>query len=219
MRLFNNSDHYSEEPEASHSDNHYDQGDSRYGSSFSHSSQAPERSSRLVDEDSLLLQIDQFREKAEALQALINDRQSKVLHLEESVRAVEDRNHVLQHELEQKQNALNSVLGDIKDQFDILANRVDTSVNNVVTDVVTNVVTDKVNEAKEPVMEKIHSENVRLYRNIYDFIKEDYDTEKLEEKLKKSGGNKFMRHFGFWLTVANTGLLVFLLLKFFEVIG
>ena len=127
--------------------------------------------SKIVEEDSLLIQIDEFRKKAEALQALINDRQDRVIDLEEEVRQKESKNSKLQEELSKKQEVLNSVLEDMKQQFDILANRVDTSINNAL------------DEAKAPVIEKIHTENVRLYRNLYDFVKEDYDPEKLKELI------------------------------------
>lgn len=156
---------------------------------------------KIIEEDSLLIQIDEFRKKAEALQNLINDKQNKVLNLEEIVKQKESMNYQLQTELAKKQEALNSVFEDMKDQFDILANRVDTSVNNAV------------NEAKEPVIEKIHTENVRLYRNLYDFVKEDYNTEQLIEKIiNKMNPTKKFIGFSIFLSLVNLAILIVLLL-------
>lgn len=156
---------------------------------------------KIIEEDSLLIQIDEFRKKAEALQNLINDKQNKVLNLEEIVKQKESMNYQLQTELAKKQEALNSVFEDMKDQFDILANRVDTSVNNAV------------NEAKEPVIEKIHTENVRLYRNLYDFVKEDYNTEQLIEKIiNKMNPTKKIIGFSIFLSLVNLAILIVLLL-------
>lgn len=157
---------------------------------------------KLIEEDSLLVQIDEFRQKAEALQSLINDRQSKVVSLEETVKQTESKNTKLQEELAKKQEALNSVYEDIKNQFDIMANRVDTSINNAVS------------EAKDPIMEKIHTENVRLYRNIYDFVKEDYGFDMFEESMDKIVNSKRGAiRFTMFLSILNFAILVFLLLN------
>lgn len=162
---------------------------------------------KLIEEDSLLIQIDEFRRKAEALQTLINDKQNKVLNLEEIVKQKESMNYQLQTELAKKQEALNSVFEDMKNQFDILANRVDTSVNNAV------------NDAKEPVIEKIHTENVRLYRNLYDFIKEDYNTEQLIEAIiNKSNPSKKVLRLSIFLSIVNLAILLILLLVSFGVL-
>ncbi len=156
---------------------------------------------KVIEEDTLLIQIDEFRKKAETLQALINDRQDRVIGLEEEVRQKESKNTKLQEELSKKQEVLNSVLEDMKNQFDILANRVDTSINNAL------------DEAKEPVMEKIHTENVRLYRNVYDFIKEDYDIDRLKILLNNiQKANKPPLIVALVLTCINTLLLIFVVL-------
>lgn len=171
------------------------------------SSSSPFQSvTRLVEEDSLLKQIDEFRKKAEALQSLINERQDKVLSLEETVKEKENKNEALQSELSQKQEALNSVLEDIKGQFNIFADRVDTSVSNAV------------NEAKEPVIEKIHTENVRLYRNLYDFIKEDYDTDEFEDYIKETvKAGRGPVKVALFFSIFNTVLLIAVLLLQFGI--
>lgn len=156
---------------------------------------------RLVEEDALLVQIDAFRDKAEKLQSLINDRQNKVLELEDVVRDKEAKNAALKEELSIKQEALEGVLEDIKSQLNIFADRLDTSVNNAV------------NDAKEPVLEKVHSENVRLYRNLYDFMKEEYNEKKLEEIVSKSQkGSSLLVKLAVIFSIINTGMLVYLLL-------
>lgn len=188
-----------------------------------------------IHEDTLLTQIDEFRKKAEALQNLINDRQDKFNELEETLKVSEGKYAVLQNEMRYNKEVLNDVLEDMKGQLDVFANRIDTSVNNSVTAAVSDVVNDvnssvsesinsaistAVKEANEPVMEKIHSENVRLYRNLYDFVKEDYDMDEIEALLnriikEKSGPVKVCLIFG----ILNTVLLVIVMLIQFGIIN
>ena len=63
--------------------------------------------SDIMEEDQLLLQIDQFRDKAMQLTKLINNRERRVKELEALVRAKEEKNKELQITLQKKQEAQN----------------------------------------------------------------------------------------------------------------
>lgn len=177
--------------------------------------------------NSLLAQIDEFRKKAEALQNLINDRQEKYNELSATLKESEDRYALLQSEVSLKDESMNGIIDAVSEKLNIFADRIDTSVSNTVTENISSLsdtmtenvssVSDSVSDAikgnNEPVIDKIHTENVRLYRNLYDFVKEDYSMEKIE-KLVETSVKKNRGPIGFCLvlTVVNTAILVCLIL-------
>lgn len=158
---------------------------------------------KVIEEDALLVQIDSFREKAQTLQSLINERQNKVTELENSVKEKQDEIDQLQSNLQEKQEAYEAVVGDMKEQLDVFASRIDTSVYSAINDV------------KEPIMDKIHTENVRLYRNFYDFMKDDYNMEKIEALIKESGKGKGILTVTLIVSLINTGLLAYIFYSLF----
>lgn len=211
------------------------------------------------EDDSLLAQIDAFRDKAKQLQVLINDKQKRVIDLEAQVRAgeaaindKEARIQKLQIELEQKQKEADSLvttvesqvdkmLGSVRDDLNSLGSRVETSVSDSsrqqsdeLKEILSKVGTDlegiktslepnddelSAKEVKDIISEKIHSENVQMYRNLQEDIKKldssDSVINSLDlryQDLKKKLGWALL--FGF----VNLAAVIVLLLFYFNVI-
>ena len=144
--------------------------------------------------DTLLAQIDAFREKAMQLASMINEKESKAKELESVVASYEEKNRLLEEELNVKreeadslktdvESQVNRMLASLKDDMNKMgvdiSDRVSACSMNINTDDITASVSDyfdnvtrAVNSAKDELVEKYHSENVRLYRNVQDLMKE-----------------------------------------------
>ena len=148
-------------------------------------------------EDNLLVQIDAFRDKAKQLQGLINAKQNRVRELETLVAEKEEQNQQLQEELTKKQEEadglvtsveaqvdrmLKSLRGNMDDFNDNVAKQVsDTQEEAKKQSATIQESVDKINESletlKNEIGSRIHSENVKVYRNVQDLFKEQ------EEKM------------------------------------
>ncbi|MCR5641490.1 MAG: hypothetical protein K6G04_09085 [Lachnospiraceae bacterium] len=148
-------------------------------------------------EDNLLVQIDAFREKAKQLQGLINAKQNRVRELEGLVAEKEKANQQLQEELTKKQEEADGLVTSVESQVDRMLKSLRGNMDDF-NDNVAKQVTDSQEEAKKQsatiqesvdkiaesfetlkseIGEKIHSENVKVYRNVQDLFKEQ------EEKM------------------------------------
>ncbi|HAN51290.1 MAG TPA: hypothetical protein DCP96_06250 [Lachnospiraceae bacterium] len=150
-------------------------------------------------EDQLLIQIDAFRDKAMQLTKLINARERKVKELEALVRAKEEKNRELQDTLARKQEEADSLVLDVNRKVDEMMTQVKDTMGNLeeriadqvagneesvaqqnqaVQETLTGMrenlggVSDGLNSIKDELSEKVHSENVKVYRNIQDLLTE-----------------------------------------------
>jgi chromosome segregation ATPase len=148
-------------------------------------------------EDNLLVQIDAFRDKAKQLQGLINAKQNRVRELEGLVAEKEEQNQKLQDELTKKQEEADGLVTSVETQVDrmlkSLRGNMDDFNDNVAKQVNTSQEeakkqsasiqesVDKINDSletlKNEIGARIHSENVKVYRNVQDLFKEQ------EEKM------------------------------------
>lgn len=156
-------------------------------------------------EDMLLVQIDAFRDKAKQLQSLIAAKERKVKELENMVRAKEERNMQLQIELAKKQEEADSIKASVEVQVDEmlttlrgsvsqLEHRIEEQVANnqanaaeqtaCIKDTLENMTSD-LGSLKGDISEKVHSENVKQYRNIQDLMKEMDQTEENAKVTKE----------------------------------
>lgn len=146
-------------------------------------------------DDMLLEQIDAFREKAEQLQSIINERQSKANKLENL------DNSKLIRQIDEMNRSINASLDNIQRKLDEQANNPSTgegseiseeSITQITTSV--NSIKGELNTMKEELSEKVHTENVKVYRNINDLLTEmkenDADSNNGKEVLKKVRGAK-----------------------------
>lgn len=152
-------------------------------------------------EDMLLAQIDAFRDKAKQLQALIGAKESKVKELEAMVREKEVRNAQLQEELAKKQAEADGIAADVETQVDRMMQSLRSNMDELEKRIEDQVANNQENAAeqtqamrdtlqdmssgldaiKSELSEKVHSENVKQYRNIQDLLKE-LDNSEEEQK-------------------------------------
>ena len=168
-------------------------------------------------EDVLLDQIDAFRDKAQQLQSMINAKQSRVAQLEALVNEKEGTINNLQGTMVDRQELSRGINADMSRHFDDMTRSINASLDNIqrkldeqasnasnggeisedsikeITDTVNGLKSD-MNSMKEELSEKVHSENVKVYRNINDLITEmkesDNSAENGKEVLKKVRGTK-----------------------------
>lgn len=157
-------------------------------------------------EDLLLIQIDAFRDKAKQLQTLIKAKENKVKALEETVRAKEEEIATLQATLAKKQEEADSIVADvnvqvdrmmqsIKENMDELEDKISSQVESNETAAeeqakamqeTLNSMNESLEVIKADLSEKVHTENVKVYRNIQDLMKElDHSEEDLADRSDK----------------------------------
>lgn len=153
-------------------------------------------------EDMLLQQIDAFREKARQIQTLVNAKERKVKELEAMVRAKEAQNAELQASLEEKQKEADGIVADVNVQVDRLLSDVKMNMANLEGQIKQQIrnnegaAAEQSQEVKNTLEEmskgldgikadlgdKVHDENVKVYRNIQDLMKEMDRSEDQNEK-------------------------------------
>ncbi len=168
-------------------------------------------------DDLLFQQIDAFRQKAEDIQSLIKEREDRVSDLEEQLRQKEVQNQEtqnklaqLEEELAQKQQEADSIVANVETQVDRALGELKQPLDSV---------SESVEGMKEGLFEKVHDENVRVYRNIQDLLKErDEQDKRFEETqmtVKKLGGKVGFLTF---LALLNLGVVVAILLALLDII-
>ena len=186
-------------------------------------------------EDQLLIQIDKFRDKAKQLQSLINAKERKVKELEAVVRTKEEKNQELQEQLIRKQKEADSLVSDVNGRVDDLIDEVRQAMDEMseklksqvnsnedsatkqtmaVQDTL-NSMNESLGKLKSDLSDKVHSENVKVYRNLQDLINEKNDATVSEDI---SRGFKTVKHqnvFIIILSILNlAAVAMFMLIQF-----
>lgn len=150
-------------------------------------------------EDYLLTQIDEFRERAQKLQDLLLSKESKVEELQNIVDEKEGKAKELQDILEERQRKADGITEEMNKQIDDLIEKVTAKMSEIEAAMSEDLADGrKINEEqasqmkeslealttqlealKADLSEKIHSENVKCYRNVADLLKG------LEDKMDK----------------------------------
>lgn len=166
-----------------------------------------ERTDREVGrEDYLLNQIDEFREKAQQLQDLLLSKESKVAELQHIVDEREGKAKELEYILSERQRKADGITEEMTKQIGSLIDKVSAKMDEIETSIHENVgkelsenrelsekqlaelnelkellatVTPQLDTIKSELSDKVHSENVKCYRNISDLFKS------MEDKLDK----------------------------------
>ena len=145
----------------------------------------------VAKEDFLLNQIDEFRVKAEQLQELLLSKEKSAQELQAIVNQRESKANDLQNILEERQKKADEITLEVEKQIDALIDKVSAKMDEIETSLSSNLeegkkvneeqskkvyesleqVQAKLQEMKEEVSEKIHTENVKCYRNIQDLFK------------------------------------------------
>ena len=183
-------------------------------------------STQMEKEDFLLSQIDEFREKAKQLQALVSSKESKVRELQSLVDEREGRAAKLQNILnERKQEADKTV----QEQIDGMISNVETKITELGGELTKSAseseeaVAAKTEEMKEALLEmkellqktrtelsdKIHEENVTCYRNIQTLF-DDFG-EKVDKMENLDSGVKSIKSYVkclSWFSIVNFIVLI-----------
>ncbi len=180
-------------------------------------------------EDLLLVQIDAFRDKALKLQSLINAREKRVKELEALVRTKEAKNQELQNTLIRKQREADSLVSDVNVKVDDLISEVRVAMADMqqklenqvgdseeasqkhsmaVQDTLSSM-NEGLTQLKNEISEKVHSENVKVYRNISDLLNEkSLENENQEVTHRNFKGVKAQNVFLIFLSFLNLGAIV-----------
>ena len=188
------------------------------GIDFPEDNKKEEVKKTMSEQDDLLFQqIDAFRQKAEDIQSLIKEREDRVSDLEEQLRQKEAQNAEtqnkiaqLQDELDKKQQEADSIVANVETQVDRALGELKQPLDTM---------SESVEGMKESLYEKVHDENVRVYRNIQDLLKErdeqDKRFEETQAMVKKLGGKVGFLTF---LALLNLGVVVAILLALLDII-
>lgn len=150
-------------------------------------------------EDYLLNQIDEFRERAQKLQDLLLSKESKVEELQNIVDEREGKAKELQEILDERQRQADGITEEMNKQIDNLIEKVTAKMSEIEAAMSEDLADGrKINEEqatqmkeslealttqlealKADLSDKIHSENVKCYRNVADLLKG------LEDKIDK----------------------------------
>ncbi len=176
------------------------------------------------NEDFLISQIDEFREKARQLQGLLASKENKVQQLQEIVAEREGKAKELSDMIEERQDAADRVVAGVGAQIDGMVEKVDAKLNELNETFAERLAENAVNSTdqseevrslieeenkkltetveslngqfdkiKNEICEKIHTEDVKCYRNIQTLIDEsDKKLEEMEEKIQKLSSTKTM---------------------------
>ena len=163
-------------------------------------------------DDFLLKQIDEFRDKAQQLQDLINTKETKVRELQLLVDERESKATKLQMELDERQREADSLVGNVEEQVDKLIKKIEVQQNDNTEDIKNALdgmsqdfgqMTKELTGAQQEISEKIHTENVKSYRNVQALMEEL--EQKLTEKEQSTEHRKSAR--GLLRTVLFVGIL------------
>ena len=179
-------------------------------------------STQMEKEDFLLSQIDEFREKAKQLQALVSSKESKVRELQSLVDEREGRAAKLQNILNERKQEADKLNQTVQEQIDGMISNVETKITELGGELTKSAseseeaVAAKTEEMKEllqktrtELSDKIHEENVTCYRNIQTLF-DDFG-EKVDKMENLDSGVKSIKSYVkclSWFSIVNFIVLI-----------
>ena len=189
----------------------------------------------------LVQQIEEFKEKAQRIQGLLDSKANKVSELQEILNEREDKARELEDILTEKQKKADEIDTDVKESVDHAMGRLDSrfdefkeSVNAVfderIKDLEPNICAyidesaaefnEKIDALKNDVFEKIHDESVKNYRNTQANIKElSTKLEQVDEIESRVRGLKGLLGVTFTFSLITLAGMIVLILDKFGVIN
>lgn len=185
-------------------------------------------------EDFLLNQIDEFRERAKQLQSLLDSRESEAQELQTLVDERQEKADALGQILEERQKKADGFTAEVEKQIDHLIGKVTAKMEEIENSMKEDVADGKrINEekaqelkdslaqieeqltaAKVELSDKVHTENVKCYRNISDLFRSM--DERLERLTVMENKMKPMKAFSLTamiLGIVNLMMLIVVLLS------
>lgn len=190
-------------------------------------------------EDYLLNQIDEFREKAQQLQDLLLSKESKVNELQTIVDEREVKAKELEEILSERQRRADGISEEVSKQIDNLIEKVSAKMEEIGTTIGADLkegqklseeqvaqlretlasITEQLDTIKGELSEKVHSENVKCFRNISDLFKgmdEKIDAVKREQETSRLKADTIHKSVTVILVLSGINLLGLLLLALYE---
>lgn len=150
-------------------------------------------------EDFLLSQIDEFRERAKQLQSLLDSRETEAQELQTLVDERQEKADALGQILEERQKKADGFTAEVEKQIDRLIGKVSAKMEEIEVSMKEDVadgkrlneekakelkdslaqIEEQLTTAKTEISEKVHTENVKCYRNISDLFRS------MDERLDK----------------------------------
>ena len=196
--------------------------------------QEQERTQKDVENEDLLInQIDEFREKAKQLQVLLEAKESKAAELQSLVDERAGKAQELEHILTERQEEADKIVTEFGRKVDALADKVTTKMAEIeaglsgqaiankklsegqiaeVKELLENA-TSQLESIKTDLSEKVHTENVKCYRNIQDLFNE-FDS-KIEKMDEMEGGVDSVKGYVkllSWFSILNFVVLIIFIL-------
>lgn len=180
-------------------------------------------------EDFLLNQIDEFRERAKQLQSLLDTKESEAQELQTLVDERQEKAEALGEILKERQSKADGFTIEVEKQIDAMIAKVADKMDEIESAMKEDVADgkkfneEKAKELKESLgqieeqlttikselSEKVHTENVKCYRNIQDLFNEfDSKIEKMDEMEKSVGAVKGYVKVLSWFSIINFVMLV-----------
>ncbi len=198
---------------------------------YRHENQKRERVSvvKMDKEDFLLKQIDDFREKAKQLQGLLQSKENKVVELQNIVEEREEEAQQLANVLSERKEAaevlltgvqsqMDDMIGQVEQKLNDLANKIESDVNDTTGRTAAQTeemkaaldeVSKQLDTMKLELAEKIHSEDVKCYRNMAKLFEElttkIEENDQMEKEIKNVKG--YVKCLS-WISVMNFLVLV-----------
>lgn len=193
-------------------------------------------------DDTLLVQIDEFRAKAMQLQNLLLSKETKVKELQVIVDEREDKAEELRRILEERQEKADGITATVGRQIDSLIEKVSAKLDEVEITVNNSIskgqkaddermeqarqslsqILHQLDVLKSDIGSKVHTESVKSYRNISDLIKKMNETLKCLDTLEVL--DKRTRMLKIWtilisvVSIVNLFGIVALILRVFGII-
>ena len=167
-----------------------------------------------IADDDLLAQIEEFKQKAILIRQMTESRQSELADLEQSVTSKTEENERLQASLDEKIQTADELKKDVETQVDRMMGDVKTTF-----DTFDGKITEGFGSVSDDISDKIHKENVRVYRNIQTLVEEKDKQEEIMQLVKAE--TKGVRAGVVWaivLSLINTAGIAALLLISFGII-
>ena len=166
---------------------------------------------QMEKEDFLLSQIDEFREKAKQLQALVSSKESKVRELQSLVDEREGRAAKLQNILNERKQEADKLNQTVQEQIDGLISNVETKITELGGELTEALLEMKelLQKTKTELSDKIHEENVTCYRNIQTLF-DDFG-EKVDKVENLDSGVKSIKSYVkclSWFSIVNFIVLI-----------
>ena len=181
-------------------------------------------------EDFLLSQIDEFRERAKQLQSLLDTKETQAQELQSLVDERQEKADDLDQILQERQEKADSLTSEVEKQIDNIIAKVAAKMDEIEATMKDDVADGKrFNEekakeqltvVKNDLSEKVHSENVKCYRNVQDLFRSmDEKVDRLAQIESKLGRTQGLVTVSLIFGILNFGILIALLLLNLGVLG